>query len=99
MVGITVHRVTVESEQRLLARIRPNLFENDLDPIQVVHYLKQPNHFLFVAVEWGVVVGLLTGVVHHHPDGPPDFLITSINVDDRSERKGVGQMLLEHASA
>lgn len=95
----TIHRVTVENEKRLMVRIKPGLFEGDIDPIQLTHYLKQPNHFMFVALEWGVVMGVLMSNVHHHPDGRPDMFITSIAIDPSAEGRGVGAALLERVRA
>jgi hypothetical protein len=59
----------------LLERIAADVFDNPIDQQQLAKFVSDPRHFMFLALEAGVVVGMASGVKYFHPDKQPQMWI------------------------
>ena len=94
---ITIHRC-VPGDEGLLDQIAEEVFDDPIDHAKLTHYLSQPGHHLFVAIEKGVVVGQLTALSYQHPENRPgDFYIDEVGVSPSTRRRGIATRLMAAA--
>lgn len=98
MPDITIHHVRAD-DAGLLAFPSQDIFDGPLHAERLKQYLDRPCHFLFIALHRGMVVGMLMGVVHYHPDVETDFVVENFYVDRRFRGASVGRRLLSTARA
>lgn len=73
-----------------------DLFDHLVDPAQAKHFLEDPRHLLFFAVDGSEVVGFVSGTILLHPDKPPSLFVNEVGVREAWRRKGIGRVLVEN---
>ncbi len=87
-------RILGPADEDVLARVAPDVFDNDVNPALSAEFLQDPRHHLAVALEAGTVVGFVSAVHYVHPDKPPELWINEVGVAPSHQRQGLGQQLL-----
>ncbi len=90
---VSFHHVTREN-RALLDAVDEDVFDHAITPEQLEAFLAAPGHALFVAVEDGVVVGHVRGIVHVQPDRASDLYIDNLGVAGNQRRKGIATRLI-----
>jgi ribosomal protein S18 acetylase RimI-like enzyme len=92
---MAVDIVALSAENRsLLECIAVDVFDNPIDPQQLAAFLVDPRHFMVLAVEDDMVVGMASGVEYFHPDKPPQLWINEVGVASTHRRRGIGKALI-----
>lgn len=91
--AVTMHRVE-SADSALLARIAEDVFDDVIDTERLRAYLAEPTHALFVAVEEGMVIGQIRGIVHLQPDRGSDLYVDNLGVTPGHQRRGIATALL-----
>ena len=81
-------------DERVLARVAPDVFDNPLDERLRTEFLQDPRHHIAVAIEEGVVVGFASAVHYIHPDKPAELWVNEVGVAPTHRRRGVAKGLL-----
>lgn len=79
----------------VLCNVAPGVFDNPVRPDLAERFLATPDYRMFVALDGDLVVGMVTGFSHFHPDKDADFFVNELGVDDDYRRQGIGTRLLE----
>jgi ribosomal protein S18 acetylase RimI-like enzyme len=79
----------------VLDRIADGVFDCPVQADWAGAFLADARHHLLVAVEDGVVVGMVSAVDYVHPDKPPQLWINEIGVAPSHQRRGIGRRLLD----
>ncbi|CAE7836037.1 htdZ [Symbiodinium microadriaticum] len=87
--------ITVTDETKgVLNNLDPDVFDEAITPDYLSAYLAQDNHRLMVAVVEGLVVGMVEGVLIHHPDKPISLYIDELGVSEDYHRRGIATALM-----
>ncbi len=78
----------------ILRHVADGVFDLAVDPDLTAEFLADPRHHLVVAVDQGVVVGMVSGVHYVHPDKRPELWINELGVAPTHRQRGVGTALL-----
>ena len=92
--AITIRQLRA-GDAAVLGNVAPGVFDNPVRPNLAERFLATPNYRMFVALDRGLVVGMVTGFSHFHPDKDEDFFVNELGVDDQYQRRGIGTRLLE----
>ena len=92
--AITIRQLRA-GDAAVLGNVAPGVFDNPVRPNLAERFLATPNYRMFVALDSGLVVGMVTGFSHFHPDKDEDFFVNELGVDDQYQRRGIGTRLLE----
>jgi ribosomal protein S18 acetylase RimI-like enzyme len=87
-------RVLTAGDDEVLRRVAADVFDNAVDPRLASEFLDDPRHHLIVAIDDGVVVGMVSAVDYIHPDKPLELWINEIGVASSHQRRGVGRDLM-----
>lgn len=79
----------------VLERIAADVFDNPIDQQQLAKFVSDPRHFMVLALEAGVVVGMASGVEYFHPDKQPQMWINEVGVASTHRRRGIGKALTQ----
>lgn len=91
-----VRIVAVEdSNASLLNNLAPDVFDHPILPEQLLSFLADERHFLFVAVEGDRVVGMASAVEYFHPDKKPQVWLNEVGVTPSYRRRGIGRRLVQ----
>jgi ribosomal protein S18 acetylase RimI-like enzyme len=71
-----------------------HLFDYELRPEWVGHFLAQPGHHLCIAYASGESTGFVSGVELTHPDKGTEMFLYELGVGDRFRRRGIGKALV-----
>ena len=82
------------SDQGVLARVAPGVFDHALDQRLASEFLHDPRHHLIVGLEDGEVVGFASAVHYVHPDKAPELWINEVGVAPTHQGRGIGKRLL-----
>lgn len=93
-------RVLAAADSAVLAQVAEDVFDEAISSSLTAEFLADPNHWICVAVEDGVVIGFASGVRYVHPDKPAELWINEVGVAPPFHRQGVGKAvvsrLLDH---
>lgn len=78
----------------LFRHVHEDVFDAPPDPLLTDDFLAAPHLHIAVAVERDLMVGMCSGVVHHHPDKPPQWWVNEIGVAGPWRRLGIGTRLV-----
>lgn len=78
-----------------LARVADEVFDYAVKTEHLSPFLACPRHVMFLAVDAGLVVGMISGVEYFHPDKAPQLWINEVGVDTAYRRRGIGKALSE----
>lgn len=82
-------------EADLLDRVAADVFDDPVVPARAREFLADAHHHLVVAVEDGLVVGMVSAVDYLHPDkADPELWINEVGVASSHRGQGLGQVLL-----
>ena len=87
-------RKLVAGDERVLDKVAPGVFDEAIRPDLARRFLATPNYRIFVALDGGLVVGMVTGFTYFHPDKDEEFFVNELGVDDHYRRRGIGEQLL-----
>jgi len=79
----------------ILDRVAEDVFDEPINKKRLAAYLREPNHFLFVAICEGVVVAQAAAVIHRHPDKVTELYIDEVGVAAEFRRQGIATTLLK----
>jgi aminoglycoside 6'-N-acetyltransferase I len=79
----------------ILDNVADDVFDHELIPAQTARFLEDPSHFIVVAIDQGVVVGIGTANEYLHPDKPVQFWVQEMGVAPAWQRQGIGRRLLQ----
>lgn len=83
----------------LLARIAPDVFDEDVDAARLMAYLGTHGHMMVVALEGDTIVGQCAGVVHRHPDKPTELYVDEVGTASTRRRQGIARAMLDELFA
>ncbi len=75
-------------------RVAEEVFDHAIKPEYLQAFLATPNNVLIVAMEDGVVVGMVTGIAYVHPDKPLSLFINELGVSAHHRGRGIGKRLM-----
>jgi len=88
-------RVLAAGDDDVLARVADGVFDNAINPTLANEFLADDRHHVIVALDAGVVVGMITAVDYIHPDKPRELWINEVGVAPSHQRRGIGRQLLD----
>ncbi len=80
----------------VLDRVRPGVFDNEIDPSRAWAFLATRVNEMVVALDQGEVVGFAFGTTLFRPDKPTQFYIDEVSVHADYQRQGIARRMLEH---
>jgi ribosomal protein S18 acetylase RimI-like enzyme len=81
-------------DEGVLGTVAPGVFDEAVRPDLARRFLATPTYRIFVALDGDLVVGMVTGFTHFHPDKDEEFFVNELGVDDAWRRQGIGERLL-----
>jgi len=65
--------VLAAGDDDILRHVADGVFDFAVDPHLTAEFLADPRHHLVVAIDQGIVVGMVSGVHYLHPDKRPEL--------------------------
>jgi aminoglycoside 6'-N-acetyltransferase I len=78
----------------VLANLAADVFDNAVDPVWSRAFFADPHSHMAVALQDGVVVGMVSAVDYVHPDKAPQLWINEVGVASTHRRLGIAGLLL-----
>lgn len=78
----------------LFAQVHADVFDGPVDPHLLERFLAADHLQIAVAVDRDQIIGICSGVIHHHPDKPESWWITELSVAGPWRRQGTGTRLV-----
>ena len=88
-------RVLQSDEAAILQNVAEDVFDNPINQKSCRKFFEDPNHYLVVALDGDLVVGMTSVVKYFHPDKPVEIWINEVGVAPGYQRHGLGTRLLE----
>lgn len=88
-------RLLGPSDEHVLSRVADGVFDHAIDPDLAREFRADPRHHLLVAIDAGMVVGMVTAVDYVHPDKPRQLWINEVGVAPTHQRRGIARGLLD----
>ena len=88
-------RLLDPDEVGVLDRVADGVFDGPVDARWTREFFADRRHHLAVALEGGVVVGMISAVDYVHPDKSPQLWINEVGVAPSHQRQGIARRLLE----
>ena len=82
-------------DDALVMRVAEDVFDEPVRPDRLTTYLRQPGHFMIVALADGLVVGQCAAVIHRHPDKVAELYIDEVGVSPAFQRQGIARKMLD----
>jgi ribosomal protein S18 acetylase RimI-like enzyme len=79
----------------VLDRVAADVFDEPINKKRLAAYLREPGHFLFVALVEELVIAQAAAVIHRHPDKVTELYIDEIGVTPAFQNQGVATRLLD----
>ncbi|MBZ9921897.1 GNAT family N-acetyltransferase [Mesorhizobium sp. BR1-1-12] len=76
-------------------RVADDVFDEPVRPDRLAAYLREPGHFMVVALADGVTVGQCAAVIHRHPDKMTELYIDELGVSPAFQRQGIARKMLD----
>ena len=100
--GVELRRLQPD-DAAVLTRVADGVFDDPVRPDLTAEFLADRRHHLIVAIDEGLVVGMITALDYVHPDKPLQLWINEVGVAPTHQRRGIGRALvhamLEHGRA
>lgn len=87
-------RKLVAGDEQVLGNVAPGVFDEPVRLDLTRRFLATPTYRILVALDGDLVVGMVTGFTHFHPDKDEEFFVNELGVDDDYRRRGIGEALL-----
>lgn len=84
-----------QGDDALVMRVAEDGFDEPVRPDRLAAYLREPGHFMIVAVADGVVIGQCAAVIHRHPDKVSELYIDEVGVSPAFLRQGIATKMLD----
>jgi aminoglycoside 6'-N-acetyltransferase I len=88
-------RLLGPTDVAVLDRVADTVFDHAIDARWTRAFFDDARHHLIVAIDDGIVVGMVTAVDYVHPDKAPQLWINEVGVAESHRRGGIGRRLLE----
>lgn len=88
-------RLLGKDDRDALERVAPDVFDGPVRARWTREFLADSRHHIIVAIDDGVVVGMVTAVDYVHPDKAPQLWVNEIGVAPSHRRRGIGRRLLD----
>lgn len=88
-------RVLGSGDAAVLDRVADGVFDNPIDEQWTAEFLGDPRHHLIVAIDDGIVVGMVAGIHYVHPDKPPEMFINEVGVAPQYRGRHIGRQLMQ----
>ncbi|MFD1982159.1 GNAT family N-acetyltransferase [Mesorhizobium newzealandense] len=82
-------------DDALVMQVADDVFDEPVRPDRLAAYLREPGHFMIVALADGLVVGQCAAVVHRHPDKVSELYIDEVGVSPAFRRQGIARKMLD----
>jgi len=96
-------RILGPDDAAVLDDMAPDVFDGPTRADSTAAFFASPAHHLAVALDGTCVVGFASGVVHLHPDKPPELFVSEVGVAETHRQRGIASALLralfDHARA
>jgi aminoglycoside 6'-N-acetyltransferase I len=79
----------------VLSRVAEGVFDYPVDPRWTAEFLADRRHHMIVALDEGVVVGMISAVDYVHPDKAPQLWINEVGVAPSHQRRGIARRLMD----
>jgi ribosomal protein S18 acetylase RimI-like enzyme len=83
----------------LFGRVHADVFDTAPGPDLTARFLAAPHPRIAVAVSDGMIVGMCSGVIYHHPDKPPQWWVNEIGVAGLWRPQGLATRLVAACTA
>lgn len=87
-------RLLGPDDRGVLERVAPGVFDHPVEPRWADAFLADPRHHLVVALDDGIVVGMVSALDYVHPDKAPQLWINEVGVAATHRRQGVALRML-----
>jgi aminoglycoside 6'-N-acetyltransferase I len=91
--AVTLKRCAA-GDEAMFAHIAPEVFDEPVDAARLRSYLRTPEHLMVLALVGELVVGQCAGVVHRHPDKPPELYVDEVGTASTHRRQGIARAML-----
>jgi len=88
-------RILADGDAAVLDNVAEDVFDNKIDPEMARRFLADSAHYIVVALEDDVVVGMASANDYLHPDKPVQFWVNEMGVAPSHQRRGIGKRLLQ----
>ncbi len=101
---MTIHyRLLGPEDAHFLENVADDVFDHAVEPRLAMEFLTDQRHHIVVAIDNGVVIGMVTAVHYVHPDKLPQLFVNELGVAGSHRRRGIARRLinemLEHAGS
>ena len=84
-----------------LERVAPGVFDRPVQSDWSEEFARDPRHHLAIAVDDGLLVGVVSALDYVRPDKPPEMFINEVSVATDYRGRGIGRelmrLMLDHA--
>ncbi|MGX9119889.1 N-acetyltransferase family protein [Mesorhizobium sp. BHbsci] len=84
-----------QGDDALVMRVAEDVFDEPVRPDRLAAYLREPGHFMIVAVADDVVIGQCAAVIHRHPDKVSELYVDEVGVSPAFQRQGIATKMLD----
>ncbi len=88
-------RLLGPGDAAVLDRVADDVFDHAVDPRWTAAFLADARHHMHVALDDGIVVGMISAVDYVHPDKAPQLWINEVGVAPSHQRRGIARRLLD----
>ena len=88
-------RLLGPGDAHVLQRVADDVFDEPVDPLLTDEFLADRRHHMFVALDDGLVVGMISAVDYVHPDKAAQLWINEVGVAPSHQRRGIARRLLD----
>jgi aminoglycoside 6'-N-acetyltransferase I len=88
-------RVRLLAPGERVGQVAAEVFDHPVDAALSAEFADDPRHFLCVAEDGGLVVGMASALVYVHPDKRPQLWINEVGVAPTHRRQGLARALVE----
>ena len=78
-----------------LAAVADGVFDGPVQPQLARAFLSDARHHLCVAIQDGVIVGMVSAVDYVHPDKARQLWINEVGVAPSHQRRGIGRRMMD----
>jgi aminoglycoside 6'-N-acetyltransferase I len=88
-------RLLGPDDDAVLHRVADGVFDLPVQPDLTREFLADRRHHMIVALDDGVVVGMISAVDYVHPDKARQLWINEVGVAPSHQRRGIGRRMLD----
>jgi ribosomal protein S18 acetylase RimI-like enzyme len=93
---LTIELVRINADNAILLKtVDAEVFDQPIAPERLAAYLANPANLLIIAIANDIVIGMVMGVVHMHPDKPNELYVDEVGVTLDRRRQGTARLLMD----